>query len=77
MSIQTDLAAEIEAYLAESGISQTAFGVAAVGDGKLLPRLRREENLTIQTLNRARDHLTSEIQKRRALEGDAPQAAAE
>lgn len=53
MSTQTDLLAEIEAFLASRKMAETTFGRLAVNDGKFVGRLRRGANMTLATINRA------------------------
>ncbi len=73
MSIQTDLLGEIEAFLPERGIAETTFGKMAVNDGKFVGRLRRAENMTLATLEKAKAFLDEEKAKKDA--GGASQAA--
>ena len=60
MSIQTELLAEIEAFLPERGISEATFGLRAVNDGKLVPRLRAGATITLATLERVRGYIAAE-----------------
>ena len=48
---QAELLARIKAFLNESGMSPTAFGRHAVGDGTLLRRLRKH-SCTLATADR-------------------------
>ncbi len=57
MSIQDSLLKEIEAFLADKHISETAFGIAAINDGKLIARLRAGANMTLRTLDKVREYL--------------------
>src|SRR5689334_14665081 len=49
-----DLLAEIEAFLADSGLTPTKFGLAAVNDGHLVANLRRGHSVTLKTADRVR-----------------------
>lgn len=64
---QLQLLDAIETFLRDSGMSQTAFGLGAVGDHKFLPRLRARKNQTVRTLERAEAYLARE---RRRLSRD-------
>ncbi len=48
------LLAEIEAFLADSGLTATKFGLAAVNDGHLVANLRRGSSVTLKTADRVR-----------------------
>jgi phosphopantothenoylcysteine decarboxylase / phosphopantothenate---cysteine ligase len=48
------LLAEIEAFLAESGLTPTKFGLAAVNDGHLVANLRKGNSVTLKTADRVR-----------------------
>lgn len=71
MSAQSDLLAEIEAFLPHRGIKETTFGLLAVNDGKFVPRLRSGANMTLATLAKARTFLDAE-QARLANAAAAP-----
>ena len=60
MSLQTDLLAEIKAFLPERGITETTFGRLAVNDGKLVARLEEGASITIATLERVRTYIRDE-----------------
>lgn len=62
MSHQSDLLAEIEVFLPLRGIKETTFGRMAVNDGKFVQRLRDEANVTVTTLNRAREFIRREME---------------
>jgi phosphopantothenoylcysteine decarboxylase/phosphopantothenate--cysteine ligase len=51
------LLAEIEAYLARSGIAATKFGIAAVNDGHLVANLRKGHSVTLKTADRVRAYI--------------------
>ena len=55
-----DLLAEIEAFLAGSGVTPTKFGIAAVNDGHLVANLRRGNSVTLKTADRVRAYLASQ-----------------
>ena len=56
---QSELLAEIEAFLPERGVTETTFGRLAVNDGKFVGRLRANENMTLQTMAKAREYMAS------------------
>lgn len=66
MDDQTRLLTEIEAFIRERGIAETTFGRLAVNDGKFVRRLRERQNMTLATLERARDFIREERAKRTA-----------
>ena len=57
MDTQTQLLAEIEAFLATREIAESTFGRLAVNDGKFVSRLRARANMTLATIDRARDFI--------------------
>lgn len=57
MSAQSELLAEIEAFLPASGIKETTFGLRAVNDGKFVGRLREGKNVTVNVIDRARQFM--------------------
>ena len=60
-NVQAELLAEIEVFLAtRGGISETAFGVLAVNDGKLVRRLREGKNMTLATIERAKQFIVDQ-----------------
>lgn len=62
-----NLLAEIEAFLGKSGMSLTAFGEAATGNGALVPGLRRGMQPRFQTVNRIRAYLETGVPGRQAV----------
>ena len=48
------LLTEIEAFLAESGLTPTKFGLTSVNDGHLVANLRRGNSVTLKTADRVR-----------------------
>src|SRR5262245_48942783 len=48
------LLTEIEAFLGETGLTPTKFGLAAVNDGHLVANLRRGNSVTLKTADRVR-----------------------
>lgn len=52
-----ELLAEIEAFLAQSGLTPTKFGVAAVNDGHLVAKLRKGGSVTLKTADKVRAYL--------------------
>jgi phosphopantothenoylcysteine decarboxylase / phosphopantothenate---cysteine ligase len=63
-----DLLAEIEAFLAATGVTPTKFGVAAVNDGHLVANLRRGNSVTLRTADRVRDYIARQRQGAPATE---------
>ena len=51
----TELLAEIEALMARTGISKTAFGINATNDPRLVGDIAGGRNLTLRTISRIRD----------------------
>ena len=62
MDAQTQLLAEIEAFLPKRGIKETTFGRLAVNDGKFVQRLREGQNMTLATIKRAHDFIRDNTQ---------------
>ena len=54
------LLAEIERFLARSGLTSTKFGVAAVNDGHLVANLRKGNSVTLKTADRVRAYMQRE-----------------
>lgn len=51
---------QIEAFLAQTGVSATRFGLDAVSDGALVGQLRRQErSLTLRTAAKIVRHIAS------------------
>ena len=58
MSAATEaLLAEIEAFLARSGLTPTKFGIAAVNDGHLVANLRQGHSITLKTADKVRAYM--------------------
>lgn len=53
-----EMLAKIEAFCAENEIPPTTFGRLAVGDGNLIPGLRRDRSMTLRTGQRIIDFMT-------------------
>ena len=53
----TTLLAEIEAFLAERGVSASKFGLAAVKDGHLVANLRKGNSVTLRTADKVRAYM--------------------
>jgi phosphopantothenoylcysteine decarboxylase / phosphopantothenate---cysteine ligase len=64
------LLTEIEAFLAERGLTPTKFGLASVNDGHLVANLRRGNSVTLKTADRVRAFM------RASAPASAPAAAA-
>ena len=52
-----NLLAEIEAFLEQTGLSPTKFGLAAVNDGHLVANLRKGTSVTLKTADRVRAYM--------------------
>lgn len=59
MTAQSQLVAEIEAFLRNRKISESTFGRLAVNDGKFMKRMRAGGNLTVKTIERVREYISS------------------
>lgn len=59
---KSELLAEIEAYLAATGIAATALGREAVNDSHLVARLRKGNSVTLKTADKVRAYLTRQRQ---------------
>ena len=55
------LLTEIEAFLAEAGMSPTKFGLAAVNDGHLIKNLRGGASVTLKTADKVRAYMAQEL----------------
>lgn len=62
MDTQTQLLSEIEEFLRTRKMAETTFGRMAVNDGKFVARLRAGANMTLATIERARNHIRSQRQ---------------
>jgi phosphopantothenoylcysteine decarboxylase/phosphopantothenate--cysteine ligase len=51
------LLAEIEAFLAKTGVTPTKLGVAAVNDGHLVAKLRKGNSVTLKTADKVRAYI--------------------
>lgn len=58
---QAELLAEIEVFLPQRNIKETTFGRFAVNDGKFVARLRRGDNMTLATLEKARSFIRDSL----------------
>src|SRR6476646_10667188 len=54
------LLTEIEGFLAESGVSPTKFGLAAVNDGHLIKNLRGGASVTLKTADKVRAYMANQ-----------------
>lgn len=59
---KSELLAEIEAYLAATGMAATALGREAVNDSHLVARLRKGNSVTLKTADKVRAYLTRQRQ---------------
>ena len=57
MSLMRDFLSDIDAYLAERRISETALGKAAVNDGKFVSRIRSGKGVTVRLVERVREYM--------------------
>jgi len=60
MSIVSDLLAEIDAFLEETGLAETTFGLLALNDGKFVGRLRSGAGVTVKTIDRVRAYIAEQ-----------------
>jgi phosphopantothenoylcysteine decarboxylase/phosphopantothenate--cysteine ligase len=58
--ITKELLAQIGAFLAETGLTPSKFGVAAVNDGHLVANLRRGHSVTLKTADKVRAYMAQE-----------------
>lgn len=56
--LSTDLLAEVDAFLAETGMGQSYFGKAAVGNSEIVPRLRAGGRVWPETASKLRDFIS-------------------
>jgi hypothetical protein len=64
---------EVDAYLAATGMTQTAFGKASVNDVALMTRIRKGSPITTRTLSLARRFMADNPPKKDS--GDNSEAA--
>lgn len=57
MDTHQALLAEIHIFVSETGMAETTFGRAAVGDASLVQRLRSGRSITIRKLDRIRGYM--------------------
>lgn len=57
MSTNSQILAEIDAFIFDSGIAESTFGLRAVNDGKFVRRLRGGGRLYRETEERVRDYI--------------------
>jgi phosphopantothenoylcysteine decarboxylase / phosphopantothenate---cysteine ligase len=67
------LLTEIEGFLAESGVTPTKFGLAAVNDGHLIENLRGGASVTLKTADKVRAYMIR--QRAAALSADVSREA--
>ncbi len=60
------LLTDIEAFLAETGVTPTKFGIVAVNDGHLVANLRRGNSVTLKTADKVRTYMEKEREALRA-----------
>lgn len=63
MFTHASLVSEIEAFLAESQMTKTAFGLKALNDGTFVGRLKKGDNVTLKTVDRVRSYIAAERAK--------------
>jgi hypothetical protein len=64
MSIVSELLAEVEAFLEDANLTKTAFGRAAMSDGKFVDRLRAGKGgVTTTTVEKVRRYIAGERAK--------------
>lgn len=59
MEIRDNLLERIGVYRKAKGLSETAFGRAAVQDGAFIRRLRDGKGVTLTTIERATEYMTN------------------
>jgi len=59
VSIQSDLIIEIEKFCRETGIAESTFGRRVVNDGKFVGRLRDGKGITLSTVSKIKNYLSS------------------
>ena len=67
----SDLLAEIEAFLAETGIAETTFGQRAIRDWQLVERLRDGGDVTTRNAAKIREFIASPAARRIVPRGQA------
>lgn len=60
------LLAEIEAFLVENPMSETAFGVDAINDGHCIPDLREKRDVRASKIDRIRAFMRTHRSRERA-----------
>lgn len=60
--MDNDLLIEIENFLSETGMGPCAFGAKAVGNGKLVGRLRAGRDIGLVTAKRIREFIARQRQ---------------
>lgn len=60
MDTYATLIRQIDAFIALHGMTDTAFGLAAVNDGKIVPRIRSGKNITLRTVHRLTDFMADQ-----------------
>lgn len=68
------LCRRVEAFLAETGMKPSTFGRRSVNDSKIVPRLRQDCGLTLNTARRIEKFMREE-RARRMSGGGAAEAA--
>ncbi len=63
MSLTVKLLADVEAFLVDADMAETAFGLRALNDGKFVSRLRSGAGITIKTLDRVNAYIAAERAK--------------
>ncbi len=51
------LLGDIEAFIAEQGLSESRFGLLVVNDNKLIKRLRDGSSVTLRTLTKIQEYM--------------------
>lgn len=63
---RADLLAKIDAFLASEGMSESAFGLAAASDVKIVRRIRSGQNVTLATIERLEKWIAERTDARKA-----------
>lgn len=58
MDTYATLLRQIDAFTARHGLTDTAFGLAAVNDGKIVARIRAGKNITYRTAARLTEFMS-------------------
>lgn len=77
MDMVASLLTKIDEFLRDSGMAETAFGLAALNDGKFVSRLRGGSGVTVKTINRVNSYIDTERAKLDTRRGSRPEHPAQ